>query len=1829
MANLHWLQRFAVILMMFSLPTVRAASDSPELLGARDGVSPLDNERTVNISFPTAMVPASEIDVESKTSPIRVKPEVPMTFMWKSQTDGVAKLSKVAPGTHFEVHVVEGLKDQAGKAVPASMLGTAASPTFDVNIYYYAPKVARRPSVAVTINYPIRPADLTKTAWFQDRDSRQRYPVEVVLPEDAGETVREATVTPRVDLPGGRTFDFLIQDLADAENGTRSSQIFIEPIGETEALRVEKIAAFNYPMQKRRIAVEFNGPVDPAEGRRIKIEPAVPNLEVRARYEAIWLEGDFDLAKRYQVIVPANIVGKSGFAMAAESKWGATFHAKKPAIIFPDENLHQRSRLGLNFSFMQVNTGPLQWKLAKVPPEKLLAINQRLREFTEMRTNPVAQDVISDEDTGWPKWKQTELLIQSSKLEAVASGSIEASAPDADTLRKISWKPENALPAGTYVLEITGKNAAGKVTGNRALVTFTEYSAVQKQFGDTVVLRVMNIGDGRSVPGVKIRAVTKKNEFIAEAVTDAQGTVSFVRSVLFPKDDTIGAELFLMDTPDGPMMQRARTDKYDRSGYSGGVQGDDREVEYRVAVAADRPLYRPGQILKFKAFAREAGPRGELRIPRVRNVTWQITNNEDEQIAEGKAKLDAYGGFDSEWKVPPTAQVGEYGIKVTLQDATGEERINVQEFRPPPFNVAVEDLKLTGAEAGIRVSSSYFHGAANIGATVKWKAIWTAKYSGDPGIVVTDVPRIATAQLTRQAVATGEGVLDGKGVLEVRSTPPFNDGIARGWYDIEWTAEITAPDAQTITEGAEFSFFSVPTQPQLTLEQVVSTDPKAPFVISIEADAYGPDGKAVPNVELSVDIYLVSTKTVKEQISENVFRFRNSTTFEKHEGFTARTPYKQNTKVPNTGAYLVTVRDAKNAAAPVVANRVYVAGEGDAEFPIVDEQSIGITHPRENAPDDAGKAYLPGETAVLSVQAPFAGIAWVSIEAKDIIDTFVVPLDGNAGRIEVPIKPEYAPNAFAAVYLLSPGGDNRLPAERFGSVELEVRRPDQELLVLPVLSSKQVRPKDQIAGFIQVSSEGRPIHDADLTVYAVDESILDAGDWHEPQLRQAMHPHRAWQVSTHLGLERLSLAVDAGKLYQKGFIIGAGEYKAASMEAPIKDLRTNFPPLAYWKAGLRSDKEGKVPFSFPAPDALTKYRVIALAQTKQSQFGTGSDWVEISKPVQIEPALPRFLRSGDEVELRAIVRQKTQDALPVTVQCTTNLDLDSTPSQTQTVQRNVPAIFRFRAKVGDPAMARIQFSTDAGPGDAVELTLPVHPPTLLRKETVFGKLADMQGKVPKEWNAATGKAAMSVSTSPWLPKLSGIPMLLEYPHGCLEQITSRVLAYTALGDLINYLPQAAEQSAAYRKRIEAGIERMASSLTDDGYLPYWPGGEAAGLPTVAGFWAARSAKLQGFDVSDRLLDGLGEAVNAIATNEKQLQHEESDYVRAFALMVLAERGDAAALGPVIREMYLRREKLDDEPRALLAIAMHRLNIMATEKKQLLREIDHPVKERAFDPDTFSSTVRTDAIRALAFATINAEGVGQKTLGPFRQRVSEWLDSAQTLSTQENFWLLLAFKTMHVPAAGRAVDFRKAQPNPSAISQNGASALWSDLDVRKVQEFAVRLEGSEALTCQVAAEYRTDSPITERNDRGFRVERVVKNLTDKARTGEAQSPFRLGDQLLITYRLVSPKLHHYVALDSELPGGLETVNPNIASIARTYSVPQEKDTAQLSLSFSELRDRTTCLYFDRVAPGVASYSVLARATSAGVFHWPATQVTPMYDSRFSGLSPSSLCYVVAE
>ena len=81
--------------------------------------------------------------------------------------------------------------------------------------------------------------------------------------------------------------------------------------------------------------------------------------------------------------------------------------------------------------------------------------------------------------------------------------------------------------------------------------------------------------------------------------------------------------------------------------------------------------------------------------------------------------------------------------------------------------------------------------------------------------------------------------------------------------------------------------------------------------------------------------------------------------------------------------------------------------------------------------------------------------------------------------------------------------------------------------------------------------------------------------------------------------------------------------------------------------------------------------------------------------------------------------------------------------------------------------------------------------------------------------------------------------------------------------------------------------------------------------------------------------------------------------------------------------------------------------------------------------------------------------------------------------------------------------------------------------------------------------------------------MVKNLTDANRVGTTAAPFKLGDQLLITYRLNTRKLQNFVALEDALPAGLEVVNPNLALVAKFFQLPPP-----------DPQDRVLALHIDR-------------------------------------------------
>ena len=107
------------------------------------------------------------------------------------------------------------------------------------------------------------------------------------------------------------------------------------------------------------------------------------------------------------------------------------------------------------------------------------------------------------------------------------------------------------------------------------------------------------------------------------------------------------------------------------------------------------------------------------------------------------------------------------------------------------------------------------------------------------------------------------------------------------------------------------------------------------------------------------------------------------------------------------------------------------------------------------------------------------------------------------------------------------------------------------------------------------------------------------------------------------------------------------------------------------------------------------------------------------------------------------------------------------------------------------------------------------------------------------------------------------------------------------------------------------------------------------------------------------------------------------------------------------------------------------------------------------------------------------------------------------------------------------------PRREVLYANSSSAGWRGQDLARLADFAVtglKPGGSFVLR----AEYRTTSKETTPVTQGMKVDRVVKNLTDVSRDGSASAPFRLGDQIFISYRFSSENPQSYVAVEDMIP-----------------------------------------------------------------------------------------------
>src|SRR5437763_16614946 len=149
-----------------------------------------------------------------------------------------------------------------------------------------------------------------------------------------------------------------------------------------------------------------------------------------------------------------------------------------------------------------------------------------------------------------------------------------------------------------------------------------------------------------------------------------------------------------------------------------------------------------------------------------------------------------------------------------------------------------------------------------------------------------------------------------------------------------------------------------------------------------------------------------------------------------------------------------------------------------------------------------------------------------------------------------------------------------------------------------------------------------------------------------------------------------------------------------------------------------------------------------------------------------------------------------------------------------------------------------------------------------------GPQFDEHRVMPEAWKHGRGECNTTISTSPWLPQIYGLPVILMYPHGCFEQISTKLLGFSLLANLLEYLPNLQERDVEYRATLERGMKQYADSLLSNGMLPYWPGGDTGnGFVTSQAPWSVNESVDDGLEAPAELRETLSGAVNKIRKGE--------------------------------------------------------------------------------------------------------------------------------------------------------------------------------------------------------------------------------------------------------------------------------------------------------------------------------------------------------------------------
>ncbi len=1272
-------------------------------------------------------------------------------------------------------------------------------------------------------------------------------------------------------------------------------------------------------------------------------------------------------------------------------------------------------------------------------------------------------------------------------------------------------------------------------------------------------------------------------------------------------------QVVVLASKDGDVSGTANTWASGVEPYEFGLtQGWEGEAPQSASfVFTDRGIYRPGDTVHIKGVVRYRSV-GELKMPLAKSTfEVRVTDSRDQEVKKGTVTVTKYGTFSFEAKVGKEAPTGYYAISASAGGVELNGGFRVAEYRAPQFKVEVETVKSSyvhGEALEAKVLARYLFGGAMADAKTKWSV-----NRSSTSFSSAEAPDFTFSQETwwwddRAPEETSGFFGSGDGRVDVKGELPIVPGKVEAPGEKPWvyTIEGEVEDVNRQTVAGRKEVIVHPATAYVGLRASTGFM-QSGTEYNLDTVAVDTDGKRVKGKKVTVTVSARVWKSVKKKDATGGF----STVSEPEEKqvhqceleSAADGPVPCKFKPVDAGFYIVKAQVQDESARKHSASLgVYVTGSGFVAWQRNDTDRIELVL-------DKGK-YDVGDTAKVLIKSPYPEAnALLTVEREGVLMRRPLKLKGSVTAVEIPVTEEMVPNVFAGVVLMRPrvaqggiesGDDPGRPNARVGLVKVSVEKKTKRLAVKVTTDKPQYQPGQEVKVSVDVADSKGAGADAEVTLYAVDEAVLMLTAYETPDPISAIFPDRP--LSVRIGEPLLHL-VRRRSYGEKGEAQGGGGGKEGS------GFRSNFVTTPLWSPTVEA-KGGKATASFKLPDNLTTFRIMAVAITDRERFGSGDAKILVNKPVLVMPALPRFARVGDKFEAGVVVHAYGSGAGEVTVSASVEgaAALSGGAEQKVQVSETAPKEVRFQFSAERPGTATFRFKAVKGAdNDGVEQKIPVELPVALEAVATYGdtESKSVEGVAPPKevWPDLGGLSVTMASTS--LGNFSqGFQQLIEYPYGCLEQQSSRLVPFIALREIAGQFkvpwPSRDKKKAAVDDETNAWlntylfptldvskardpdeviattVKSIGSLQDDDGSFKYWPTSWCSSSWTSA--WATLTlhrAKEVGFTVpTQQLSKAEGYLAKVAGGTCKPCEHGCDDETRVMAAYVLARMGKPKA--SVYGELYGRKDQLSLFGRTLLANAMFVGGGDRPKAQALLQEILNNTKESAkglhveeassktyatyFHSDTRTTGALLQALTDIQPAHPFVGKMSRYLLG-VRQGDGEWR------TTQEAAWTLMGLtevvrtKEKDTPEYQATVALGEAKLFEQKFSGRSMKVEDRSMTMQELltksggaeQKLTFAKEGTGVLYYSALLRYAPKALPMTALDNGLVVQRWFEPFTG----GGQATKFYAGDLVRVRVRVATNQERHWAAFEVPLPAGLEPVDTSLATTGKNVSSPTEE------------------------------------------------------------------------